>query len=938
MDAIAQCVIEARHDALIEAVLALPDKERRALQPWVKAWWPAERERQRQRVGHERYPQLRVGALMVAVLAAKDAAQALSTISVEMFVGAKEVDPVPPEARAALVRAVAHRGRAFAADFVQRCAVGKRRRGMFVDVLTALIDAFELALPDDGEFLELLARDVRGATQVPDPKTPVRGRVTAVRGSAVESPPQLRLGLVWAADGVSALSLTFRPQWLLHTLCAQKDGCKRLFAGWQFGLEVDRLCAAVTQAVEARELQPEPLADDLLGALLRGDSAFAQRLQARLLAELQPHLPERARWLRSNAVALVGLLASGEAAVAAMALELLQALDAAGPLEATLFGDACAKVSARKEKGLRDALLAWGLRRAAPQTTLPSLLQLLQVDDYAFKKAALPRLRPLWDALDDAARASLRGSLVPAAAMLEPDLAAELARWAGNGSGGPAADRPPSRPAAAASSGALPLEAPQPFLPVEASDTALTELAAVLGVANPGVMAIEQSIDVAVRLQAAARGDGDAPRAPEVVGGPMADRDFLAGLRRALAGRLSRLRLDERDARLAQHGADSVESPAAIASSWLDHAPLSAVWTMRTVEIEEALARNEPHPLLSRPSFAHGGIAAADLVERLRALAGRPAPPLDLLVALMRTAPCSTDEIEALRAIGSEAAQAAAGFLAAGGIRQAASQATVVERREGYGHRHHGGADWDHALPHELAVTVPPLAVLPAIPGVPLSWARGVTPTTMPDLWQLRPERVALLAENGDLLAALHLWGFRKAAGEVDRTDFGKDVALRLPDIVACRGPAGAATHLALLYAMSATDAGVRIVAVDGLLALIAQRRFDAPLCAALLAQTLVLGSVKVTRLAGVLAQAADALEGRAELATCWTLAKAALAAALAMTAPPPGSPDLVALATRLANALGRREPIDGLAAMAARKGSGKLVLECRRLQALLDA
>ena len=90
--------------------------------------------------------------------------------------------------------------------------------------------------------------------------------------------------------------------------------------------------------------------------------------------------------------------------------------------------------------------------------------------------------------------------------------------------------------------------------------------------------------------------------------------------------------------------------------------------------------------------------------------------------------------------------------------------------------------------------------------------------------------------------------------------------------------------------------------------------------------------SAKETRLAAGLERVADA----GEAPTVWPLLRAAIAAALRQGTPPPGTPELMALAHRLAALLSMRDDIPGLAGLAARAGKGKLLLEARRLQAQL--
>lgn len=94
--------------------------------------------------------------------------------------------------------------------------------------------------------------------------------------------------------------------------------------------------------------------------------------------------------------------------------------------------------------------------------------------------------------------------------------------------------------------------------------------------------------------------------------------------------------------------------------------------------------------------------------------------------------------------------------------------------------------------------------------------------------------------------------------------------------------------------------------------------------------------SVKAARLAPGLARVVDAGHAPA----VWPLLQAAVQAALALDKAPPGTPDLLALATRLAAELGAPAPraaMQEAVALAAVRGSGKLAQEAKRPLAVLQ-
>jgi hypothetical protein len=91
--------------------------------------------------------------------------------------------------------------------------------------------------------------------------------------------------------------------------------------------------------------------------------------------------------------------------------------------------------------------------------------------------------------------------------------------------------------------------------------------------------------------------------------------------------------------------------------------------------------------------------------------------------------------------------------------------------------------------------------------------------------------------------------------------------------------------------------------------------------------------NVKLTRLTPALTDLANA--GAAIEA--WRTASALLAIVLPTPKPPTGTPDLLALAARLAGAApAPATPIAGLADVAARTGTSRLITEARRLTRVL--
>jgi len=225
---------------------------------------------------------------------------------------------------------------------------------------------------------------------------------------------------------------------------------------------------------------------------------------------------------------------------------------------------------------------------------------------------------------------------------------------------------------------------------------------------------------------------------------------------------------------------------------------------------------------------------------------------------------------------------------------------------------------------------------VPVFAGVPGHWTRGFEPADAPPAGEFDTDPhwiTPMLPDNAEALAAMHLWGFRRA-GLGRETDGGKVVAAGLPVFLDAHGPAGPALHLAVLFCLGANDAPVRVVGSDGLVTLLQQGRFDEALAGTLVAECIACGSLKPARLASSLAQVREAGEG----AAIWPLVHAAVEAALGRDAAPAGTADLVELAIRLAGELGAKGHAPAVAAAAgAVKGKpNKLQAQVLRLHAVL--
>jgi hypothetical protein len=136
------------------------------------------------------------------------------------------------------------------------------------------------------------------------------------------------------------------------------------------------------------------------------------------------------------------------------------------------------------------------------------------------------------------------------------------------------------------------------------------------------------------------------------------------------------------------------------------------------------------------------------------------------------------------------------------------------------------------------------------------------------------------------------------------------------------------AVAIALAYGLAARHEPDRVAALDALLHLAGAGELDAPAVGWHVGELTRHGALTPSRILGPLRDAATA---GARLTT-WRILAAALPPLLALPKAPVGTPDLLTLAADTAAATGCRIEVPGLAEVAARAGSGRLVTEARRL------
>lgn len=881
MDELAQVVDNGSHADLLASLGRLNERQRKQAATWFLAQWKERRDAPHPRDGNEplaRWMRLLVGLVATAADPKKALAIPVSHWGLHYrhkWTVDDAVDHASPEAVAALAQALIGRGADWCAQYLALVTDAKKPQPMFVDVLLQLMRAHGLALPTTPVLPKLWA--VQFHRLLPRDES---GRTAALPSS------------------VQALRASPDTEAMLLAVFDHRDVVLAMAGRYASQADMDMAAEIVAELIADGTVDSATLAERAIAALSRGDSVGSQRLQTRLLKAAQPSPTV----VRAQARVLGNLLASAAAPAASLAQDLLRQADTATqPLPDDLFVDTCQMAFSRKEKGLRDTQLRWALGRSATAGTLPSavngLTAALLCPDHGIQQEAAKAIGSAWPALDAVHRPTLLAQIEASQGVLDAGLYAAL--W--------------SACTGSAEAAPTPERAPPPRLGLQkqafASVTELDHLPA----------------DVLQALQTY-----------------QLDRDALA-YERAIWAAIDTLN-GGRAGRAAAIGAKlGHATPFGAGSSWRDRVTHELSWVAhcRIAELQEALAKGEAQAFVSRPSWAHGAIAPEDLADRLATLAaqGSQALPVDLLVALLRTETTEPAAIARLRSIGSTQAQVAADFLAAGGTDQLTTRWLIAEGLDestGWHPRHE--AKWYRKGAGEVCVALQKAPHPPAIDGAPLGWAEGFEAKGAPYTYEfdMVPDWITpLLPNNAEALAAMHLWGFRRAGLEYD-TDGGKVVAVRLPLFTAAHGPAGPALHLAVFYAMSANDAPVRLAGSDGMIALLQQGRWQDALASDLLAECLRRGSVKPSRLAASLAQVREA----GEFEAVWALLRRIIPVGLDLNPLPANLADLLALGAEVASSLGAKTPIQAVSALVSSlKGKpNKLQLQAQRLHAVLAA
>ncbi|MFF8771120.1 DUF6493 family protein [Kitasatospora sp. NPDC015120] len=670
----------------------------------------------------------------------------------------------------------------------------------------------------------------------------------------------------------------------------------------------------------------EELIDLCLGRLVRGGKAADQRAFLAVLLALAPAPAQYAARVRD----LLALL-DGQSAVAGHAQQVLAGLDEAGLTEPEVVVEASAVVLFRSEKKLVRAQLAW-LEQAARRSPERSGAVVLAAagafghPDGAVQERALNVVARRLKAAGEA----VLPELLLAAEALNPAhhaRAGELfgAPVAGSGGDDTAWDEllPP-----------VPVPAPLGE-PLATTAEVAEELAVLLASAQPGVAVFERVLDGLVRH--ARRGRAALAQALEPVlrSNPWQEagrwRDCGPGEVLYLAAVVAGKAEPHRPGAVFRKGRNPLRGT--------HNTEYGNVLAARICEAAERVTTDTPPFLLATPTDATGAIAASTLVERLaryEAL-GAAAGPADLSAALLRVAPTADPAVRAAAGrLTSAAGRWAAAWLHEGGLPAQGSERVLFAPGAGYESKRRYWERWWEDL-KRIAVTQrgtggpagPAHERLAADFRVLLeSTEPSVARVRRSDDWLREPtvHWAAMLPHHREELAARWLDRFADCA---DRERRG--TARMLVVLAEAGGPAGLALHLALAYGLGARHPEDRAAAVDALLVLAARGDLDGALLGRELGELVALGTVKPNRLVRSLTSAADT----GAHATVWSVLSAALPSLLTGESPR-GTADLLALANDTARRSAARGPVPGLAAVAARSGTGRLVKEARALHALL--
>ncbi|WP_431924210.1 DUF6493 family protein [Nonomuraea jabiensis] len=662
----------------------------------------------------------------------------------------------------------------------------------------------------------------------------------------------------------------------------------RLFEIDGLGEALPEQVGTVARLVEDGLLERKPVIDGIVGRLLRdGPSALSALVV--LHDRLDLDIDESAERARDY----TRLLPAGPVAVADLALAQLRRLEEAGRLEEELFAEAVEALAFRPEKKLLRAALSWAgdavLRDARRADVVLAALSLIFAQDtLALQERAVRLAVKLAPQAGEAGREAVRQA---AAGLPEELLERVSAAYGGD---------------------------------IAAEEVTVTPLPAVgQGPALPAPYASPEQL---VRAVSAREVD------------PHTFERLLAGLvewsRRAPDALREALRpwLEPFDPLFFGHnGEDPVHlvrrAFLAFASPGTGHRlPTSAIrqpptlggfkqlYFGRAAELARSFEAGDGYPvLLATPTAGSGHVDPEVLLDRLELLeaAGARALPGDLVQALLRLPRDLPDAcVRRAQRLTSEAGRACAAWMRDGGAPD--PRVTVHLRSE------------------RIGSYLPNLPVLRAVVEVPDDLPEELRPLYRPEAgYAFTLEWWPLAMPSHPEIVAAHLVWMMSIC-----IDSSESQAQALVGLAHADGPLGSSVAHALACGMGHAHAAERAAATDALLTLAARGRVPAQALAQTLTKLVAEGFVKLNRVVSVLD---DATQAGAHEAV-WEVVVRLLPGLLPQEGERPraGVADLLAAGARAARIAGVRAELPEVAAVAARKGSSRLVQEARRLQHLV--
>ncbi|MDR8413032.1 hypothetical protein MTP10_30405 [Nonomuraea sp. 3-1Str] len=693
--------------------------------------------------------------------------------------------------------------------------------------------------------------------------------------------------------------------------------------------EADGLSEALPGAVptlaaltDSGLLERRAVLDGVVGRLLR-DGQNGLPLLATLHDRLAPSLGETAERAKDYA----RLLPAAPVAVAETAVARLRALDEAGRLTGELFAEAVESLAFRPEPRLLRSLLSWlGATAAGAATSGPGggradvalrvLSQVAGHDSLVLQERAVRLAVKLAPVAGEEGREAVR----EAAAALPADLRDRIGAAYGEVGG----EAPPEVPVLVA------VPAPQPLPSIASPRELVRELIGFRWPYDPLTFErllaglAEWSHREPDALREALRPWWEPHRAyafdyfvrdADDALDEVLDRAFFAFAMPKVSRELP-------------HDPERARDRWAVAAGAIDR-----LSRRRAFELVAPFERGVVHPvLLATPTSGTGHVDHGVLLDRLERLeaAGARALPADLTQALLRL-PREIDAatVRRVRTFTSDAGRACASWMA--GDRLADPEVSCRPRVSGMP----GSVRWsvdvvvtgrDAALPEPVAGLFEPAPEHRHTLGW---WPRGLP--------------------SHRELAAAHLVPHLAASVEV--RDGGAAV---LPAPARGGGPAGTATAYALACGMSHAGPAARASATDALLILAARGEVPVEAMADALTERITNGYAKLNRVAAVLGDATRAGAHEAVWALSARLVPGLLLGVLPGLIPEllpelvpgllpadgdrprAGLADLLAVAAAAARLTAARADLPGLAELASRKGSSRLLQEARRLQRLI--